>query len=286
MLLEGSGITYNIEETSNSMDFVMPIWTPRQSLSYLAKRARGVDTGDSGYICYNNTKNEKTGLRVNFVSLNYLFGDYEKTLDPQQYRMADKNSANRNVILEWWMSGMDKTSNVVLKGGSWKGYDFSRKKLLSEDIQYKDAMERTILLGKRSLYGSINNPNSHIGMTGESDEDMLKNFAYTEWVKRYSMQQVVNIIVQGNENRSAGNMIEIEWPSRLQDTQVFNETLKGKYLIKSVTHSFDASREYPYTQRLVLLKNAYHNMETNRLLPAKKINASVSGKSQKIIIRG
>jgi len=284
MFYEDSGATYNIEQTSNSMDYVMPYWTPRQSLGYLAKRARGTDTGEGGYLCYNNTKNDKTGLRVNFVSLNYLFADIERTLDPQQYRMADMDSTNRNVILEWWITGMDKTSQVRLKGGTWKGYDFARKKLLDEELQYKSAMERTTILGRQSLFGPIDDPTTYVTVTGESNEDTLSNFAYTEWVKRYSMQQVVNIIVQGDENRFAGQMIQIEWPSRLKE-QGFNEALQGKFLIKSVTHTFSSGKEFPYTQRLVLLKNGYHNMETEWLLPSKIINTTKYDKAPTIIRR-
>lgn len=284
MWYEDSGVSYTIEETSNDMNFVMPYWTPRQALGYLGKRSRGIDTGEGGYLCYNNTANEKKGLRVNFVSLNYLFGDVARTLDPQQYRMADKDSANRNVILEWWMTGMDKTSNVRLKGGTWKGYDFTRKKLLDEELQYKDAMEKTVILGKQSLFGPISDPTSFIMVAGEDNEDSLANYAYAEWIKRYSMQQVVNIIVQGSEHRFAGQMIQIEWPSRLKE-QGFNESLQGKYLIKSVTHTFGSGKEYPYTQRLVLLKNGYHSMETEWLLPSKRINITKSEKTPIIITR-
>ncbi len=284
MFYEDSGVTYNIEQTSNKMDFVMPYWTPRQALGYLGKRARGVDTGDSGYLLFNNTQNEKTGIKINFVSLNYLFGDFGRTLDGTQYRMASMDSTNKNVILEWWITGMDRTSNVRLKGGNWKGYDFSRKKLLSEVLEYQDAMERSILLGRQSLYGPIDNSDTYITVTGESDEDQLENFAYTEWVKRYSMQQVVNIVCEGDENRYAGQIIEIEWPSHLRE-QVFNEPLQGKYLIKSITHTFNSGKEFPYTQRLVLLKNAYHQMQTDWLLPSKLINITTSEKAPTIISR-
>jgi hypothetical protein len=60
--------------------------------------------------------------------------------------------------------------------------------------------------------------------------------------------------------------------------------LKGKYLIKSITHSFDPGHSFYYRQRLVLIRNAYANIGSNILYESKKANI-YEEKGQKVIIR-
>jgi hypothetical protein len=283
MFMSDSGAEFEIEESLNRMSFVMPYWTPRQALLYLLPRARSARTGEGGYITFNNTNSDKVNLKSNILSLNYLFSDALNTLDPTTYKMEDKDSSSRNTILEWYMTGVDRNSNSKIKGMTFNGYDFTKKKILTNTLEYSDGVERSILLGKNSLYGPIDDPNSYIMTTAEPSEDRLDNIIYTNWVKRYSKQNVLNLIVEGDENRYAGQMIEIEWPSRLQQ-EVFNQSLRGKYLIMSITHSFGARNKFPYVQRLTLLKNAYHNMESEWLVPASKINRTGSN-GRTIIIK-
>lgn len=273
MFMDDSNAEIDIEPTINSMSFVMPYWTPRQALIYLLPRARSASQGEGGYLTYNNTDNTRTGIKANLRSMNSLFADARKTLDPNTYVMDSKDSSNRNTILSWWMTGIDRNSNSKVKGMTFKGYDFTKKKLLSETMEYSTGIEKSILIGRNSLYGPVDDANGFIGVNAISNEDMLENFAYNNWVKRYSRQLVLNAIVEGTDDRFAGQMIEIEWPSRLQQ-EVFNQSLRGKYLIKSITHSFGARNKLPYVQRLVLLKNAYHNMQSEWLVPASNINVT------------
>lgn len=104
---------------------------------------------------------------------------------------------------------------------------------------------------------------------------MLDNIAYNDWAKRYNMQLILNLIVEGNERRFAGQMVNIEWPSWARNTGnnvPFNDLFKGHYLIKSVTHSFDPGSTYYYKQRLVLIKNAYTDIDSQVLYKSKKTN--------------
>jgi hypothetical protein len=269
--LEGSGIDLNIEKSKSRLSFVMPYWTPRLALSYLMRRSKSALNGESGYLCFVNTSNEKVGMKMNVLSLNYLFSDVARSLDPEKYVLSSKEANYKNKILEYWMSGIDRTSNIRLRGGSWKGYNFLRKKLISNDLTYSDGISKSTLLGRSSLYGKIDDTSSYITMLGEENMDFLESVSYSEWIKRYSMQFVVSAIVKGDENRYAGQQIEIAWPSFLQQ-QKFNEVLQGKYLIKSITHYFGPGRGNAYTQRLVLLKNAFNKMDSRYLLPSEKRN--------------
>jgi hypothetical protein len=260
-----------MEDSKTKLDFIMPYWTPRMAISHLMKRSKGSITGESGYLCYANTDDESTGVKMNVVTLNYLFSDIARTIDPQRYVLTSKDVNYKNKILEYWMTGLDRNSNAKLRGGSWKGYNFLRKKLISDDLGYSDGIKKSMLLGRSSLYGPIDDISSNISMSGENDVDLLEATSYSSWVKRYSMQFVLNVIVKGDENRFAGQQIEIAWPSFLQQ-QKFNEVLQGKWLIKSITHHFGPGRDYPYIQRLVLLKNAFNKMNTRYLVEAQQRN--------------
>ncbi len=132
----------------------------------------------------------------------------------------------------------------------------------------------------------MNDTQSSRWLIGDNVEDRLDDIAYNDWVKRYSMQNVANIIVEGHEKRFAGQIIEIEWPS-IVDELKNNEVMKGNFLIKSVTHSFEPGQTYFYKQRLVLLKNAYNNVTTDiDLLDAVNTNAfDVERRIRRSIIR-
>ena len=180
------------------------------------------------------------------------------------------------------MTGLDRNSNTKIRGGSWKGYNFFRKKLIEQDLTYSEGIDRTILLGGTSLYGKIDDIASNISITGEPNQDLLKNFSYSEWAKRYNMQYIVTITVEGNEKRFAGQHIQIAWPSYLKQEK-FNKALQGKYMIKSVTHHFGPGQNYQYIQKLVLIKNAYHKMDSSYLMEA--INKNITKGKQKTIVR-
>ena len=79
LFVSDTGFPINIETSSNRSEyFYMPYWTPRTALSWLSKRAKGSRTGTSGYLIFNNTVN---GITCNAVSMNYLLGDVDATVD-------------------------------------------------------------------------------------------------------------------------------------------------------------------------------------------------------------
>jgi len=279
MFMEKTDISPTIEPSTTRMDFVMPYWSPRIAINYLMKRSRSQITGEAGYLYYHNTKG---GMSINVKSYNYLLGDIDRTLDPDTYVMDSSDLTYQNKILEFTMTGLDRNSNAKIRGGSWKGYNFSRKKLIEQDLEYTEAIGRTMLLGKSSLYGTIDDTESNISISGETSQDLLKNVSYTEWAKRYNMQYIVTITVEGNEKRFAGQHIDISWPSYLEQEK-FNAPLQGKYMIKSVTHHFGGGETFPYIQKLVLIKNAYHQMSSGLLVDA--VNRNINRERQKAIVR-
>lgn len=259
----------NIEDTENKISFIMPYWTPMQTIKYLLKRSRSAATDTSGYLCFMNT-NEKPV--INMKTFNSLFSN-NSYLDPENYVFEDINQVRENKIFEWWINGLDRFSMRGMRGGHWKGYDHTRKKFLDVSYQYTDGIDETTILGKKSLFTDISSDVTTYDMLGDNDEEIIKNRLYDGWVRRYSMQQVLNIIVKGFERRYAGMQIEIEWPGNERErTKSFNKQLKGKWLIKSITHQLLGGETMSYRQRLVLLKNGFEDSDMKDLVAASKMN--------------
>jgi hypothetical protein len=270
VFFKNGGRPFIYEESSNKTDFIIPYWTPQVAMRWLMRRAKGKETGTSGYLCFNNTRN---GFSHNLVTMNYLLGDIGRTLDKDPYLFTGVDRDNE--ILEWWISGLDRKSNPIIRGGTWKGYDFQTKKLLNHDFLYSDGADETVMLGRKTLYPEIDDVRSSNTMVGDSNYDLIDNISYNDWAKRYNMQFIMNLVVQGHEKRYAGQHIKVEWPSWRRgegNREQFNDLLKGKYLIKSITHSFDPGHSYYYRQRLVLIRNAYSDIGSRILYESKKAN--------------
>jgi len=278
------GAPFQIEASSNKTDFVMPYWTPQMALRWLMRRAKGKITGTSGYICFNSTKENLTHY---LTTMNYLLDDQDKSLDPLKYTFAGNEVSGENKILEWWISGIDRSSWGCLRGGKWRGYDFSTKKLLDHEYLYSNGADETTCLGRKTLYNQIDDVSSGNLILGDNTDNVLGNIAYNDWAKDYNMQFIMNIVVQGHEKRYAGQQIEIDWPNAIRaiGSTTTNDLLKGRYLIKSVTHYFAPGGTFPYKQRLVLIKNAYNQIESEILYKAKKINVFADKKSNTQFVR-
>ena len=255
----------NYEESSNYItNYIIPYWTPMEAIGWLCKRSKGSESETGGYLCYNNTKNK---FNTNIYTINKLLDD-KNYIDPTPY-IFEGSMDKKNKILDWSISGIDKNSTKILRGGNWRGYNSQTKSFLNLDYRYSDGIEDTILMGKKSLFNDISEEtvNKYIG---ESDINTLENVVYSEWVKRYSLQQVVSIVVAGNEDRYVGHQIEIQWPSIKSIN--YNKMMKGKYLIKSITHMFVGGGNLGYMQKMLLIKNAYSDIDMISLFPSTKTN--------------
>jgi len=284
------------EPSREKIDFIMPWWTVKQAISWLSKRGTGgtplpslpssiggisipsvpggVSTtgGNPGYLYFPSTKNKELGL--NFMTLNKLMQGSVRTTGETKGVYVFQNPENINYInriLGWEHIGVDNFFlSKGIHGGNRFGYDFSTKGLLNTRYEYKDGIDKTTILGNKTLYTDMGTSRSEYVIEGDSSIEILDSTFYHEFIKRYSLQQGIKIIVKGHEERYAGALIEIEWPST-EKQLVHNKQMKGLYLIKSVTHQWSPSRP-GWIQKLVLLKNGYTDSRNRDLLKASKKN--------------
>ena len=258
----------NIEASNSTVTgFAMPYWTPIQSLQWLMRRSKSATMRTSGYLCYNNT--EKI-FSTNIRTLNWLCST-RNYIELEKYEFESDDIMERNKILEWSITGIDNTSTKVLRGGHWKGYDYSKKELLDVAYKYSDGIKSSMLLGKKSLFTDISDTNTAHEVMSVDSEEIIENIAYNKWIKRYSLQQSLAIVVRGFEDRYAGQQIEIKWPSA-ERIRRYNQQLKGKYLVKSITNYFTGGSAIPWRQKMVCLKNAYGDSQHRYLHKADQFN--------------
>jgi len=274
----------NMENSSTIAEngWVMPYWNVTTSIKYLMSHAKGVSSGTGGYLCYNNTYNT---FSVSFYTMNWLFGE-NNTLDAKDYVFEGENPDTQNKILEWWIEGPDKSTMSSVFGGKWRGVDTSKKELIQNDYTFNDGIKDTVLLGSKSTFPDASDLNCTQKLSGEGSSETLFNSTYNEWVKVYSLQNKINIIIQGNEKRYAGMQITIQWPS-INKTfpQNYNKQMEGKYLVRSITHNFvgKGTSNINYMQRVVLIKNGFERSDSQYLVQATKMN--ISGGKKKEFVR-
>jgi len=260
--------------------------TPAECISWLMNRASGAQTKQPGYLFYNGNNNDTDGFGYNFHTLEQLMQN-KKWMPPYDandkaaYVFETANPNYINMIRNHKILNIDLAAIKSLSGGTLLGWDIKRKKLIKQEYVYQDAVDRFTILGRKTLFPAemqISHPTVRID--GYSDEKMLDNIWFGNWVKEYTNQQQVHITVDGHTKRKAGGMIRIIWPSHedgVTDSmsytkETFNKQMDGRFMIKSITHYFDKRLSMGWQQKLVCIKNGYSASPNPNLVPAKKIN--------------
>jgi len=267
--------SFNEIETSRELltNFYMPYWTPKEAISWLMKRASGSATRNSGYLFYKNLRG------LNFVTIDKLLGG--SPINKTQYtQKSSKRLYDHYKILGWSTSGYNSLSLKGIKGGRKLGFDSSTKSFVTVENTYSDMLQYHTMLGRHSLFPDLSDETTEIDVPGDGSELVLNNIAYNDFVKRYCKQNTLEITVRGTSSNYAGAIIDIDWPSSNLREDRSNKLLKGYALVKSVIHSFGIRQRPTYTQKLVLIKNAYTSADVGKVIPlVKATKTNVSGVS-------
>lgn len=260
--------------------FIMPYWTPKDTIDFVLTSAYRNDFG--GYLCYNNTMKRQS---INIQPLSYLLSSTTPT-DNVVYELETTGSEQdpktlKNKILDWWIDGIDHSTTRGIRNVKYYGYDIATKKMYTQNLTYDTGIKFTPILGKHTLFED-NYVGDDKAITGvnfinaQNNELNLRKFGINDFVHQYSLQQLVNVIVTGNEKRYAGHQILVDWGSIDQTSRTKNKLFDGAYLVKSITHDFvNRKMPVPYTQRMTLIKNGFQSPST-RLLK-KSTNVNITG---------
>ena len=259
--------TIEIEQSATSFEnFYMPYWTPAETIRWISDRSIGTKgKSNYGYLLYPSSKK-----LLNFITLDNLLNNAQVDSDPYLLETTDLNYLNK--VLSWQITGVDQMGIKELGGGRLLGYDHSEKKILglekNDQFIYSEAVKKISALGQSSLFdgSTIDNKSDIFNYTyentGESDPTILKNMFYNNFIRRYSLQNMVKFLVTGHNRRYAGQKIVVNWPS-VSDDDIFSSMDSGQYLIKSVVHTFSPLQTPIYLQTLTCIKNAYQTNKFN-----------------------
>ncbi len=263
-----------IEPSNGTMvnSFCMPQWSIAETIRWLSNRLVGT-TGKYGYMFY--TSSSDTSSWVNFATLDGLLKAGPK--DTQTYLFDTSDMTYKNVIKAWATMGIDHIGVKEIGGGQLLGVDSSTKSFLGitpdESFIYSKAIKNITSLGGSSLFDgtSIDNDSTKFNysylLEGDADKTTLQNIFYNNFIRRYSLQNMVKVMVVGDPKRYAGMKITVMWPST-QASEIYSSMDSGPYLVKSVTHQFYPLQVPTYMQTLVLIKNAYDNSKTGDNTPS------------------
>jgi len=266
----------NFEEPKEIIPyFYMAYWTPLEALKWLLKRSSGSISGKSGYLLYSNTQGMNC-TTIETLFTNTKFEKDESTIAKYVFTDTD-NVDSENKILSYSIEPINYQSLSYLSGGHKLGYDFETKSLLDLSYTYSEIISKYTMMGKKTLFQDISSENSQITLEGDNDINILKNIAYGEFIKRYSKQFAVLMMVRGHDRRYAGMMIDIPWKS-VSDTEVLHKLYEGKFLVKSITHQFSSKTKPYFRQLIVAIKTGYTDADNKALHKATLYNIVVPKK--------
>lgn len=257
------------EETVETLEnFVMPYWTPGEALTWLMKRASSTKTRTPGYLYYTNRDGKY------FITIESLL---QRSKDEDEnYLFECENMFYDNKILTWDQDGLDRTSFRDIAGTTRMGFDPYTKKLIFEKNKFSECVQKFTALGRKGLFKeNIDEITSSCIVEGDPSTTFLYNIHYNDFIKAYVNQNIFRPVVKGNENRFAGMMIEVEWPSTVEG-ELFDKTLSGLYLVRGITHHFSPMTTPIFLQKLVCSKNAYEHIDSLNLVKTNKKNVASS----------
>ena len=255
-----------VEPTANKLKFVVPNWTPFQTINWLAGRALNKDSNSPSFISY-----ETLDGKLKFTSLDTLYKQAPKSgikyvydhfkREPTLTGSVKNFNKDYNIIREVYVdevfdyikraeSGMYASRMVVANHMSKNirttttDYleDFKKTSHLSE---FPVASKNLIRKSNSALYSIVNS---------EYVYDDQRNVRVSEWLaqRRSLMGQAneifkVDITVSGRLDVHAGECVEIEL-SQMQPInrgdekdQITNNYFKGKFLIGAIHHRIEGN---------------------------------------------
>ena len=267
----------NFEISNESLEyFYMPFWSPLEAIKWLSPRASGNTSKMPGYLFYSNSKG------YNFHTLETLFTskEFEKEDNKSitKYVFTDTENLEReSKILSWTIEPINYQALNYLSGGHRLGYDFTTKSLIDYSYTYDEIISKYTMMGKKTLFTNISKADNQITLDGDDSEATLKNIAYHEFIRRYSKQFSVNIMVRGHDRRYAGMLIDIPWKSAVK-TEVLHKLYEGKFMVKSITHQFSGKMQPYYRQLMVCVKTGYSDADYKTLVKSSKYNIKIPEK--------
>ena len=256
---------YEIEQTADKVDFIIPYWKPLITLKYFTRIARRKQSpNESGYLFYSTVGDEDSETPVKkFISFASLLA-IDPDLDATKKYYFKKNDINPNFVNNFQEVRNPHFKNRrILKDGiagkKYYGVDFvSDKGLVSVEKTYSEFVDTAKMSGNISyLSVGLDDVDSEVKFMGYSDSNLIQ--AHQDFKFRMSLESFNKreVIVDGALTRFCGKTIYVE-QSTDNPEELHNIEHSGTWIIKTITHSFMVNS---YDQKMVILKDAYEATE-------------------------
>lgn len=255
----GSQKSRDISKTGYIHDLIIPNMTPFGAINWLSKQAINPDTGNASYMFFETLDGYKFSSIEDLVQQEKKI-KYTKTqvmsLNPDDPSYHDKMF--KSVENEAFTDKFDIMKNY--KNGVYSNR-YLKHDILTKSYEYVDFDRDSVstLDNPKTLYESYSYPlegvvTIHSGRTEISNEK--KNPQSRKSVINGLGQNIARIMVSGNSDLGAGDVIEYDYPSHgpmIEGKQPFDKYLRGNRIITGARHIVGKNG---YTQVLELAKDS------------------------------
>ena len=256
---------YEIEDTADKVDFIIPYWKPLITLKYFTRIARRKQSpNESGYLFYSTTGDVDVEAPVKkFVSFATLL-EVDPDLDDLKKYYFKKPDINPNYINNFQeVRNPQFKNNKIRKDGisgkKYYGVDFiTDKSLVTVEKTYSEYVANAKMSGNVSyLSVGLDDVDSEVKFMGYSDANLIE--AHQDFKFRMSLESFNKreVLVDGALTRYCGKTIYVE-QSTDNPEELHNIEHSGTWIIKTITHSFMVNS---FDQKMVILKDAYEATE-------------------------
>jgi len=222
-----------IENTKYVSEFIIPQWSPIQTLNYLSRKSISDATNDPGYLFYE----DKYGF--NFVSMTTLFNNDLVKRISQEYLNTEALSTNKDIFLKYTVESTSDVNEMSLNG-AYGG------NLTIIDLQNKSFSNR--------VYDHSNNSYAHLNTTNYFQPDdstsMYHDYTYGDGTNstNFKLQRLARINelnhftmmikMPGDSRLTVGQKLYVDIPNHfnLDEGITQNKFLSGNYIIRGLRH--------------------------------------------------
>jgi hypothetical protein len=268
--------TLTTEGTSNSLNFIIPYWTPFETIRFLMKKGISSSTKDSGYLFFE----DKNGF--NFKSISGIFNQKsEKDIIMHRMKNEQGNSLSGFVGLVKYSTVL-KTIDLIedvrrgVTGGSAFTFDYATKSFMMREMEWEKFSDKTgVAMGKSSVYkdGFVNKGAVMEEFTGYINDRVFNDIDFPNSINDQTKVHLRNknlyhglnsnalvIGKSGDSELTCGALVKVEHMSGIEKEP--NEKMYGNYLVKSLKHKITQGDGY---EQVCLLTKPFYGKDPQGL---------------------
>jgi hypothetical protein len=267
-----------IENTTTTYDlFVMPVtWTIMNTVQYLLSRSIS-ENGGWGWVTWIDGGTKR---QFNIQTIENIISTSKNKSDPDGFLFFRSSVPySTEMILSFTMHPIDKFMLTRrLGGGKYYGTDRNTKTLSIYKTDLQKEIEKIELMGPKALFTEDRKYDSaYIELRSWAyGSHFPANYHRNAFIKDYFNQMQVDVSTYGRVDRKLGQVLDIRWLSKVTPNSEegqknpYNDALKGRWLIKGITHYYRSDEEgLTYINKMVLARNAYGKIPYSTLIDKK-----------------